>query len=63
MNHASCSIPLCERTPSGQWDTLHNMRALNGTLGAVPICEFHMWLLEHGAKINIQLQSNGPTLK
>jgi hypothetical protein len=36
---------------------LHSVSAPAGTLGAVPICDFHLWLLGQGA--NITVSSHG----
>ncbi|MGO3357551.1 MAG: hypothetical protein ACTILK_00965, partial [Bifidobacterium crudilactis] len=55
--HLRCSIPLCEREATRAWDTLHSVSAPAGTLGAVPICDFHLWLLGQGA--NITVSSHG----
>ncbi|GAA6122668.1 hypothetical protein BPY_07760 [Bifidobacterium psychraerophilum] len=54
MNGTRCGIPLCDRTPTKEWDTLRDRPAEAGALGAIPLCEFHMWVLEHGGKLNVQ---------
>jgi hypothetical protein len=38
---------------------LHSVSAPAGTLGAVPVCEFHLWLLEQGANITVSSRGLG----
>lgn len=54
MQGSRCSVPLCDGTPVGQWDTLRESSSVENTAGSLPVCELHLWILEHGGKLTLQ---------
>ena len=54
MHDSQCSVPLCERVAVAAWDTLNNQRTSDDAPGSMPVCELHLWVLEHGGRLTLR---------
>lgn len=54
MKGTRCGVPLCGRRPAGMWDTHTGRRSDGGTWSSVPVCAFHLWVLDNGGSLELR---------